>query len=85
MIVITAHACARYVERIAPSFSLAEARAEIATHERVILVAANFGCKCVRLGNGAKLILSGDHVVTVIARWDISKDCLPVGRRERWA
>lgn len=85
MIVITAHAAARFIEYAAPRMTTAEARAEIATHERAILVAANFGCKCIRLGNGAKLILSGDHVVTVIARWDISRECLPVGRRERWS
>lgn len=83
MMIVTAHAAERYVERIAPNLSLEQARAEIATHERVILVAAAFGCKCVRLGNGAKLILSDDRVVTVIARWDISRECLPVNRRER--
>lgn len=71
-IIITAHAAERYQERIAPHLSLDQARAEIATHERAILCAANFGCSCVRLGNGAKLILAEDRVVTVIARWEFT-------------
>lgn len=67
-IVITAHAAQRYIERIDPSATTEQARAEIASHEKAIVAAANFGCQCVRLGSGAKLILDGLAVVTVIRR-----------------
>lgn len=66
--IVSQHAALRFVERIAPHMSLAEARAEIASHARAIEIAAQFGAPVVRLGNGAKLILKADTVVTVIER-----------------
>ena len=66
--IVSQHSAQRYVERIAPHMSLAEARAEIASHARAIEIAAQFGAPVVRLGNGAKLVLQQDTVVTVVAR-----------------
>jgi len=66
--IVTAHACERYVERIDPRLSLAAARARIESSASAIEAAADFGCRVVRQGCGAKLILAGDHVVTVYPR-----------------
>ena len=62
---ISAHACQRFVERVNPKLTLAEAHAEIEAHARAIEAALSLGCKCVRLGNHARLILDGPRVVTV--------------------
>ncbi len=76
-IFVSRHAAQRYVERIDSRVSIDEAAAEIRAHARVIQIAADFGCRVVRLANGAKLILEGRSVVTVIGRWDHSRDTLP--------
>jgi len=67
-IIITAHAAQRYVERVNPSMTLDQTRVEIASHSAAIRVAAAFGCRCVRTGLGAKLVLDGESVVTVLPR-----------------
>lgn len=73
--IITAYAAQRYVERIAPHFTIEQARAEIGLSERAIATAAGFGCTAVITGFGAKLILGpgegGDiAVVTVVGARD---------------
>lgn len=81
-IVVTAHAAQRFIERINPTLTTEQARAEIASHERAIVAAANFGCRCVRLGSGAKLVLSGTSVVTVITRHSMGcSAAMPAGVR----
>lgn len=72
MIHVTDHAAQRYVERIDGSLSIEQAHAIIATHERIVTAAAAFGAPTVRLGNGARLVLVGTRVVTVLARHQLS-------------
>ena len=76
-IFVSRHAAQRYVERIDGRITVEEATAEIRSHARVVQIAAGFGCSVVRLANGAKLILNGSDVVTVIGRWEHSRDTLP--------
>jgi hypothetical protein len=66
---ISNHAAHRFVERVAPSFTIAEARAAIRSYAHGIEAAINIGCKCVRLPCGARLIIDwqGHEVVTVYA------------------
>ncbi|GGO96418.1 hypothetical protein [Stakelama pacifica] len=68
MIEVTHHAAQRYVERVNPALSLDEARREIMSHERAIMVAIQERCTCVRLGCGAKLVLVNGRVVDVRER-----------------
>lgn len=76
--IITHHACERYIERVDGSLTLEQAKARIAVSERAILAAAAFGCPTVRQGTGAKLVLSGATVVTVIARGQIARGTMPI-------
>jgi hypothetical protein len=68
MIHVTAHAARRYVERVDPKLTLAEATARIHASDAALEIAADFGAHVVRLGCGAKLILEGFTVVTVYPR-----------------
>ncbi len=77
-IFITRHAIARYIERIDPCATEAEADAAIRSHSAAIIVAADFGCRTVRLGSGAKLVLDDRNVVTVLGRHQIARDALPL-------
>lgn len=64
--IVTQHAIARYIERVAPWMTDEQARAEIERHAPAVDTAARFGCQRVILGNGARLILAeGDKVTTV--------------------
>lgn len=67
MTYVTQHAAQRWCERVDPRATEDEAMCAIASHDRAITVAAGFGCHVVRLANHAKLILTGDSVVTVLA------------------
>lgn len=82
---VTHHAIDRYIERIAPVDRVA-ARAMIMSAERAIEFAAAFGAHTVRIGNGAKLAITGrDHigVVTVLPRdWFNSADLPRSWRRD---
>jgi hypothetical protein len=62
---ISDHAAQRYVERIAPHLSEAQARAEMLLASETIHLASMFGAPTVKLGNGARLCLRGDCVITV--------------------
>lgn len=64
---ISHHARVRWIERVDPSASLDDAARAIGASERAIEAAATFGCSVVRLGNGARLVLAGDSVLTVMA------------------
>lgn len=66
VVVVTRHAAQRYCERVDQRISLNEAYAAILTHSPAILAAGRFGCRVVRLGCGARLVLSGVTVVTVL-------------------
>lgn len=81
MIHVSRHAIQQYQERVHPC-PYAVARAEILTAKRGIEAAATIGCEVVRLASGARLVLSGENVVTVYGR-----DQLPRQLREhggRW-
>ena len=67
MATITNHALQRYIERVAP-VPLREAREAIEHAFPAIHCAARIGCTLVVLGNGARLRLDGDKVVTVLAK-----------------
>lgn len=64
---ITQHAVDRYIERVDP-VAPAKARAAIEAAFPVIRKAAAFGCDTVVLGNGGRLVLQGDVVVTVLPK-----------------
>lgn len=64
MAMVSAHAVERYRERI-EAVSESEARAAMMRAARAIDIAASFGAGTVVMGNGARLILVGDVVVTV--------------------
>lgn len=66
--IVAARAVARFIERIDPRLTPADARARIEASASAIEAAARFGCTRVRQGCGARLILVGDHVVTVYPR-----------------
>jgi len=70
-VTISGHAVDRYLERIDGQMKWHEAEAELRSHSRVISVAADFGCECVKLANGARLILDGACVVTVLVRGSV--------------
>lgn len=65
--IVTAHACERFCERVRPC-SFDEARDAVLSHARAIEKAIAFGCEVVRLGDGCRIILQGDRVVTVLRR-----------------
>jgi hypothetical protein len=67
MCIVTDHAVNRYVERVA-NVDHDVARDCIMSARAVIDIAADFGCRCVLLGNGARLKLAGDVVVTVLPK-----------------
>lgn len=66
-VIVTAHACSRYVERINPRLSLDEARAAIEASNKAIETAIGFGAHVVKLGCGGRLVLDGSRVVTVLS------------------
>lgn len=74
MIRVSLHAAQRFGERVYPC-SIDEARAAILSHRRALESAVDFGCEAVRLGDGARLILDGDCVVTVYERGFIPPQC----------
>lgn len=66
---VSQHAAVRFCERVDPSLSIPEAKAAIRAHAHVIGVAIGFGCPCIKLASGARLVLSGSTVVTVLAAY----------------
>lgn len=67
-VIVTAHAAQRYVERINPSLTAREARLAIRQHHVIINKAADIGCHVVKLGCGARLVLDGVTVITVLEK-----------------
>lgn len=65
---VTHNAAVCYIERIDGTLTIEQATARITEHDKAIRTAADFGCHCIRLGNGAKLVLDGLVVVTVLRR-----------------
>jgi Tfp pilus assembly protein PilX len=74
--IVSRHACERFIERVDNSSTLEEAEAVIRTAERAVNTAASFGCKVVRMGCGAKLVLCGTRVVTVLGRKQMCTDAM---------
>jgi hypothetical protein len=74
VIQVTAHAIQRFMERVAP-VGWDEARAAILSHASSIEVAARFNCAIVKLGDGSRLALDGERVVTVYARGMLPRQC----------
>lgn len=64
--IVTVHARKRWIQRVDPTATLADAAAAIGRSARAIEAAARFGCDTVILGNGARLKLDGDTVMTVL-------------------
>lgn len=62
---VTAHAAQRYIERINGKLSPEEARDAIRAHGKAIEAAFEFGCKCVRMACGGRLILDLERQVVV--------------------
>lgn len=65
MIHVSRHACERWVQRVDPSMTLEQAKAEIETHAGAIETAAAFGCRCVLVSRCIRLVLVGVTVVTI--------------------
>jgi len=64
MIIVTNHAIERYIERVERvTPDVARERLSSPT----IQMAAHIGCECVKLGSGARVVLSGSAVLTVVA------------------
>lgn len=65
---ISHHAAERFIERVSPLLTMAQARDAIRSYGRGIEAACNMGCKCVRLGGGARLVIDWQmrEVVTVL-------------------
>lgn len=76
MIRVTKHAIERWIERIAP-VSKESARASILSHSRTLNLAVAFGSGTVKLGDGTRLVLSGNAVVTVLPKGWKSSSLLP--------
>lgn len=72
-IFVSRHAVDRYIERVDGSLTPEEADAEIRRHAPAIIRSADFGCRVLRLGNGAKLVLEERKVVTVLSRWQMNR------------
>ncbi len=68
---VTLHAAERWCERVDRNASLADAIEAIQEHTPAITTAIRFGCHCVRLGTGYKLVLREGKVVTVMRRRDM--------------
>lgn len=64
--IVTTHAVARWCERVDPRATADQARHAMLACARAVDAAAAFGCPTVRLGSGARLILEGETVVTVL-------------------
>lgn len=67
-VLISHHAALRWIERVDPRATMAEAYAAIQAYARVIRIAIAFGARCVRVGCGAKLIIADGVVATVYRR-----------------
>ncbi len=65
---VTKHAVNRWMQRVDPRADYADAEATIRSHARAVCIAADFGCKVVKLATGDRLVLEGRSVVTVLAR-----------------
>lgn len=69
--IVSAHAAERWIERVDPSATIPQARSAIQSHSRAIEAAISIGAPVVRLGNGWKLVVREDVVVTVIGRFSM--------------
>lgn len=72
MIWVSNHACQRFCERVRPC-SIDEAKAAIMSHQKALEAAVKFGAEVVRCGDGSRLVLQGESVVTVYARGDMPR------------
>lgn len=66
-IIISAHACQRFVERVRPC-TIEQARAELQGYAPIISKAASFGCRVVKLPGRVRIVLDGLTVITVLGR-----------------
>lgn len=64
---ITDHSVLRYLERVW-GVDVEAARAEMLTASNAVTAAASFGADTVKMGNGARLRLCGDTVVTTLPK-----------------
>lgn len=74
---VTRHAAERYLERVNPRLTLAEAIEALSSP--TIQRAADFGAAYVRLGTGQRIALDGHVVVTVLPKEQRVK-CLGIHR-----
>ena len=84
MAIVTTHAAERYVERFARHLTLDQAVVEIMLSAAIIDAAAAFGATCIKLANGARLMLAQDRVVTVKQSSDMRRAPAPRSMRKRW-
>ena len=65
---VTRNAVNRWMERIDRRADYEQADLAIRSHAKAVCEAAAFGCRCVKLATGDRLILDGRSVVTVLSR-----------------
>lgn len=65
--IITDHSLLRYIERVW-HVDIAAARAEMMLSGKIVDAAALIGCDTIKLGNGARLKMKGNTVVTVLPK-----------------
>lgn len=65
--IITDHSLLRYIERVW-HVDIEAARAEMMLSGKTVDAAALMGCDTIKLGNGARLKMKGDVVVTVLPK-----------------
>jgi hypothetical protein len=71
-VIITQHARERWIERVDPKASPEDAMLAIRASSHAVEAAISFGARIVRLGCGAKLVIHGGAVVTVLSRRGIA-------------
>lgn len=67
-VVISRHALDRWIERVEPTADDEKATASIMAHGKVLELAVSLKAHAVKLGCGAKLVLKGDTIVTVLPK-----------------
>ena len=75
--IISLHARQRYVERINPALTLDQAADAIRGHTRALDAAESMNSRVfIRLASGARFLVEGDRVVTVLAPGQCTKESM---------
>jgi len=67
-VLISRHAVERWIERVDPTADIDAAIAAIEQHKSAVEAGIRFKARRIKLGCGARLVLSGETIVTVIGK-----------------